>query len=530
MTAARRLLASRGLWLASLTTWLLLLVLPSATTFTTTYSWDASPYYLLLATLWTLVFLRLVFGLRGFFVVTYPLALFSALFLGADYLRSANLLELALVSTGMRWEEVLDAVGPYVVPMAACALVLLLPVIVAWHRPPTWKARPWALLSSAAIGLLLFAIAPASFLRAWPANLLSLSVASWMGKAEFIATALPWAPLNPRSRGASWNARRAMAAPPGNETYVLVIGEGLRADRLKACGHSRPVAMTKPAIVYCDVMAGSSSTHTAVPLLVSRDMPGSTIRVSSDATFLKAFEESGFRTYWLSVQGASIAWPDAQVEKYADVRGTDRDDLLPLLGEALAEPASRKLIVIHAYGAHAPYCSRYKPAEALVRVDCASAGPVMTYEKRDLWRDAYDNAAAESLAFVDAVITELESLPGQAFLAYTPDHGENLMDDERRLFAHSLKEPTRFDTRVPFIFWASGEWQTANAAKWAKLQSQSAIPAMHADLVPTLLGAASIEYVDKRREPVDLTRSAPATRTRLVLQRLGVTVDGDRLR
>src|SRR5204863_6675171 len=146
--------------------------------------------------------------------------------------------------------------------------------------------------------------------------------------------------------------------------------------------------------------------------------------------FMTAFEQAGFRRYGLARQGAPLAWPDAQVERTAYVRGTDREGLLPVVRAALDEPAPRKLVVVHAYNAHAPYCTRYAAPGAVAPTgDCASLGTVMTYEKRDAWRDAYDNAVAESLAFLDALIAELEKHPGQAFLAYTPDHGENLMDD-----------------------------------------------------------------------------------------------------
>jgi glucan phosphoethanolaminetransferase (alkaline phosphatase superfamily) len=525
----------RWLWLACLYAWLIVLVLPSSTTFTSTYSWDASPHYLLTVTLWLFAFAWLTLGPRGFFVATYPLAVFSIFFLGADYLRGANLLELAMVSGGVMAHEAYDALRPYFVPMAAVALALAGPVVIAWrrvHPPPRGGPARVVLVGGVALaGIALFAGAPATFLRAWPINVLSLGVASTLGRTEFIATALPWAPVNPRKPGATWSALRAGPAPSPTETYILVIGESVRADRLKACGNPRPVAMATPAIVYCDVMALSSSTHTAVPLLVSRELPGGSIRVSQDATFMKAFQESGFRTYWISLQGPTIAWPDAQVERYGYVRGTDREDLMPMIRAALEEPAPRKLLVIHAYNAHAPYCMRYKPPGQVVPTgDCAAMGMAMTWEKREVWRDSYDNAVAESLAFLDALIAEVESRAGHAFLAYTSDHGENLMDDDRRLYAHSLREPTRFDTRVPFIFWANDAWRSANSVKWERLQANAGTMAMHSDLVPTMLGAASIAYAEPRHGPVDLTRAAPGKRTRWVLQRLGVTVDGDTLK
>jgi glucan phosphoethanolaminetransferase (alkaline phosphatase superfamily) len=531
---SRRLGSNRWIWAACLYSWLLLLVLPSATTFTSSLVWDASPHWMLASTLWTFALLWLLLEVRWFFILSYPLVLFGAIAIAADFLRSANLLELIMVAGGFEWHEAFHTMRPYFVPIAICALALLVPVFAAngrtGGRAMTGRARVALLVLLAVAGVALASFARATFLRAWPINLASLSVASMTGNVEFLATALPWAPRNPRDARATWEARRAAVPSASHETYVLVIGESVRADRLAACGGPRPVRMTQPAIVYCDVTAASSATHTSVPLLVSREMPGSSLRVSTDATFLRAFEESGFRTSWFGVQPANVAWPDANVSKYVRIGDTDRDDLLPLLRSALSEPQPRKLIVLHAYNAHFPYCSRYKPEEALLRVDCGRIGRAPTRETRQQWLDVYDNAVAESLAFLDAIASELQAHPGESFLAYTSDHGENLLDDERELFTHALKFPTPYDIRVPVIFWANDAWKGTHAEQWRALESHRGTKAMHADLVPTLLGAAGIQYAERRREVADLTRAAPPQRTRWALKRLGERVDADTLR
>jgi glucan phosphoethanolaminetransferase (alkaline phosphatase superfamily) len=523
-----------SVWRLGLWPWIALLLLPSATTFTTALSWDADPYLISLCTLWFVAFAWVLAGPRWFFAATYPFALLAAIVLGADFLRQANLLELLLARPN--WDESRAAIGPYLVPIAAAAIVLALPVWICVRSAPQAPPRPGfrrtALALLVVVGIALAALLPATFMRAWPLNFLGLGVASATGHPELLSTALPWAPINPRSPKATWSAQRAAAAPRAAETYVLVVGESVRADRLHACGNPRPVAPERDAIVYCNVMSGSSSTFTSVPLLVSREMPGSTIRVGTDATFLRAFEEAGFRTYWLSVQVESVAWPDANVSHFRQPVGSDRAILIPLLREVLREPHARKAIVLHSYDAHFPYCARYAPKDAVAAVDCARLGSLPTRETREAWLASYDNALAEGLRFLDAVYAELDTTAaGEAFVAYTPDHGENLLDDERNLFAHSLKMPTRMDTRVPAIFWANAAWRGRNPAKWQGLEAHRAVPAMHADVVPTLLGAADIRYSEPRREVVDLTRAQPpANRKRLVMKRLGEVVDGDDLR
>src|SRR5690606_30603326 len=100
-----------------------------------------------------------------------------------------------------------------------------------------------------------------------------------------------------------------------------------------------------------------------------RDQPGLRERVPHDASVLKAFEAVGFETFWFGVQERSIAWPDAMNQVFEPTPRLDRDALLPLLDAALARPAARKLIVLHAYNAHAPYSDRYRAELAPFRTE-----------------------------------------------------------------------------------------------------------------------------------------------------------------
>ena len=513
--------------------WMALLLLPSATIFSTAHSWDADPRLLLAITAAYLALLWLIAGSGWFFLVTLPLAFFGLVAISADLLRNANLLEIALLSGHIDPHEAYDAFAPYFMPMGIALAVLIACVVAAFRAPlPMPAARIRLGVAGVLAGMLGLAalIEPATLLRAWPMNVASLQVARAIGRPDFIATALPWAPVNPRAKNATWSATRTEAAPE-RETYIIVVGESVRADQLAACGGNAALRLPPEAIVYCDVTSGSSSTHTSVPLLLSREMPGGTLRVSTDATVLRAFAEAGFKSYWLGVQGPTIAWPDADVERYARTQSTTRRDLMPMLREALSDPAPRKVIVLHTYDAHFNYCDRYDAETAPLPVDCKTLGNVPTRATREPWLAAYGNAIAEMISFLGAVTRELELGGGESFLVYTSDHGENLFDDERGLFNHSLKDLTRYDTRVPMIFWASSSWRGQRTRKASALARHRSVRAMHADLVPTVLGAAGIQYRDSRPDVADLTREDPPhPRIRWASPRLGEAVDADQLR
>lgn len=202
--------------------WILMLMLPAATTQSAWHAWDVAPVYLWLASCWSIVVLRLVVPSGRFFVLTYPIALAGLICLAADVLRNVNLLELALHWRTFTAEEVRVVLRPYVAWIALGAAGLAL---VAWSgmrldaRRPPWPAmRRWVV---AAVGTAsLAAMAPASvWARAWPLNGVLLA-ASAIGDAPWLTLrAAPQdASTSPRDPAASWQAVRAVA-PQSAEVY-----------------------------------------------------------------------------------------------------------------------------------------------------------------------------------------------------------------------------------------------------------------------------------------------------------------------
>ncbi|TWO66668.1 sulfatase-like hydrolase/transferase [Caenimonas sedimenti] len=509
MTALHRVL---------LAIWLGLLLLPNLTVASLANTWHAPEWQLAAVGCWMAALLWTALPRRLFLVVTFPLLWAGIAVVAADALRGANVLELVAVWYTFRAGEVQAALAPYRLALAATGLALCALIALLWRRPPGPGPRRKQLAAVLVTGAVLAVALPAhSWREAWPA---ALAGAVLEGQAGDSGIALPDAPdfrASPRPRTASWEARREQP-PAAAETYILVIGESVRSDRIPGCG-GLPLVTAPPAgaLLFCDMLAGSSSTHTSVPLLVSRALPGSRDRVPRDATLLKAFEEVGFETFWLAVQERAIAWPDARNQVYDPAPKLDRAALLPLLDAALARPEPRKLIVLHAYNAHAPYRDRYVGPQAPFPV----AGPAHSGEA--LWND-YDNAIDESMRFLREVAQRLQAQPGEAFLFYTPDHGENLFDDARGLQHHALRVPTLWDTIVPGIAWANAGWRAAHGAKWKTLADNQRAPVMHMDVAPTLLGAAGIRYEEPRRLPVDLTARAVPPRTRFTQVRAGHTM------
>ena len=509
--------------------WLVLLLLPNLTIAAQANAWEAPRWQLVATSLWMAVFAWLALPRRPMLALTFPLVISGLVVLGADLLRSVSVLDLLAVSYTFSREEVVDALGPYVWPMAAAVAAVLALATVLWRvpTPRPFGSHPALAIAALAGAALAVALPAESWRSAWPSALAGAVVESQTGDLGIGLPDRADVRVSPRDRSETWHASRDVA-PAAQETYVLVIGESVRSDRIPGCG-GRPEVTPPPAgsVVYCDVLSGSSSTHVSVPLLVSRDLPGASNRVPRDATLLKAFEAVGFETFWLSMQERSIAWPDARNQAFEGRGGLDRHILLPMLERALAQQEQRKVIVLHAYNAHSPYRDRFDPKMAPFKV--LAAGERASSPNERLWND-YDNAIDETMRFLSEVTRRLEAQEGESFLLFTSDHGENMLDDARQLTAHALRVPTLWDTMVPGIAWSNEAWRQRQPERWDTLVANRRAGLMHMDFTPTLLGAAGIRYREPRRAPVDFGAVTVGERPRYTHLGRGRTVSQQQLR
>ena len=517
--------------------WLLLLFAPALTVYSSVNAWDFAPYSLLCVSGWVIGGSRLLLPATAFYWASLPFQWLGIVATTSSLLRNVDVLELALMLRTFPSTQIESALAPYLLPASGLAVALgvlaHLSARVDTSPPPLARRRSAAILLALGCGLALW-IPGLLWLRAWPLNAVAVAVASASGSSALDSLLFPENSLsNPRPADEDWRATRVpVAGEVTRETFVLVIGESVRADALRECG--APAAMprmTSDALVACNVTAGSDATHTSVPLMVSRDLPGLQRRVPADATFLKAFERVGFHTYWLASQDATIAWPDAQTVQAVSAPGLDADVLNAPFDVMLADPHPRRAIVLHTQDAHSPYCDRISQHVAQPFTNaCARLGNLPTADTLADWKAVYGNAVSTSMSFLGGVIARLEREPGAVFLIYSPDHGEALLDDHRQIYGHAMRHPTRWDVQVPAIFWANAAWRKAHPEAWRHLKANLTAPLMHADLVPTLLGAAGIRYQDGRRGVFDLTSTeVPAERSRVVQRSLGKTATWDQL-
>ena len=321
------------------------------------------------------------------------------------------------------------------------------------------------------------------------------------------------------------------------EVYVMVVGETARAHNFSLYGYPRdtnPLLSKTPGIIaFPDAMTQSNTTHKSVPMLLSAASAENFERLFHEKGILAAFKEAGFHTVFISNQQPNHSFIDFLGEQadehyflkteYAS-KGNHYDaDLLQKLDEILPEADAslsdhyryRKLfVVLHTYGSHFNYQERYPRSFAYFKPDSRSEAKP---ENRQDLLNAYDNtirytdyilhgiverlqkwekvqakALAKTQAKTQAKTDGVYSQPTSAML-YTSDHGENIFDDDRRLFLHAAPKASDYELHVPFIIWTSEGFGKQYPNAWKALgenrtkQVQTSLSAFH-----TMLGIGGI--------------------------------------
>ena len=283
------------------------------------------------------------------------------------------------------------------------------------------------------------------------------------------------------------------------EVYVMVVGETARAHNFSLYGYPRntnPLLSKTPGIkAFPNATTQSNTTHKSVPMLLSAASAEDFERLFHEKGILAAFKEAGFHTVFISNQQPNHSFIDflgeqADEHYFLKTREASKgnhydtgnhydagnhydeellkklDEILPLAdASSSAHYRYRKLfVVLHTYGSHFNYQERYPRSFAYFKPD--SRSEAKSENRRDLL-NAYDNTIRYTDYILHGIVERLQKWEGvqaktdgvydqpTSAMLYTSDHGENIFDDDRRLFLHAAPKASDFELHVPFIIWTS---------------------------------------------------------------------------
>ncbi|MEN9866797.1 MAG: hypothetical protein RL748_2387, partial [Pseudomonadota bacterium] len=311
-------------------------------------------------------------------------------------------------------------------------------------------------------------IEPEEFAQAWPYGLMTRGI-DFYKERQYLAD------LSRKSRDFKFGARQEKASTTP-EVVVMVIGESARYDRWSLNGYERNtnplLSQEKNLITLPDVITSVAATRLSVPVILSRKPAIQSLKDGfSEKSFLTAYKEAGFKTWWLSNQisfghfdtPVSVFAKEADVLQFLNLGGFTNDSnfdqvLLSPFSNALRDPAPKKLIVLHTLGNHWNYSHRYpkhfdKWQPSLFGVN----KPAYTDLKiKPALNNSYDNSILYTDWFLAQVIDNLKKTQQLSSMMYVADHGQTLYDGTCNLAFHGHN--TQFEFHVPAMIWYSDQY------------------------------------------------------------------------
>lgn len=280
------------------------------------------------------------------------------------------------------------------------------------------------------------------------------------------------------SRDFAYNAKNDRPESE-RQLYVLVVGETSRADSWQLAGYQRPtnprLSLRKKNMVMLDhAMSESNTTHKSVPLMLSPlDSRDYEDKIYSVKGIISAFKEAGFATAYVSNQERNHGFIDffgeeadtcLFIKDHPELFDHNANDLVMNnpIDSIIENAADRQLIVVHTYGSHFDYSSRYDDRfrkflpDEIGTPDAANRESIV---------NAYDNTLLVTDAFLDNLIASVERHGGEGAVLYAADHGEDIFDDSRHLFLHASPCPSYYQLHVPMFAWFSDDYATVHQDK-----------------------------------------------------------------
>ena len=305
-----------------------------------------------------------------------------------------------------------------------------------------------------------------------------------------------------RKQRATYEFLATKPASSEKEIYVLVIGESSRPQNWSLFGYPRdttPHMRKTPGVVPLpEVLTTAPHTDVAVPSMLSLESIEHWASIVAKKSIVQAFNDVGFRTYWLSAQGAD-SWAglipqiaaESRRRRYFDA-GYDG----AMLGEmrsvlADAKSTDKIFIVLHTKGSHFEYARRYPKEFARFKTAAPNARQALV--------DEYDNSVSYTDWFLGEVIAELNRQGSRSVLVYASDHGENLLDDDRQFLGHALG--TRYDLAAAALVWVSGELARSRPDQIQALRANAGAKLSLSNIAHSMLDVAGIQTkeLDRRQ-------------------------------
>lgn len=276
----------------------------------------------------------------------------------------------------------------------------------------------------------------------------------------------------------------ATSSYPGDETFLVIIGESQNRKHMSAYGYSRdttPWLAAQRANDNFVIMENGYACNTLTMLALSQALREKSQynhkALDKSYSLIDIAKAAGFKTYWISNQAqyGSYNTPITLIANCADEKiwlnsdssasSSYDEKVLPALSSINSK--GKKVIFIHLYGNHWEYNHRY-PHEEYGKFDNSNyAGKVVDLQKLN----AYDNSMYYNDCVTEKIFQYAKQNWNVSSIAYFSDHGEAVVSNNKHI-------PSKYEDdmgTVPVYFYFSDEYIKAHPAIVARTKKNKDI-------------------------------------------------------
>jgi heptose-I-phosphate ethanolaminephosphotransferase len=291
------------------------------------------------------------------------------------------------------------------------------------------------------------------------------------------------------------------------ELHILILGESSSPMRWQLNGYHREttprLSVNENLISFSNAIAEAALTKLSVPLIITRETIKDRLSPNNsvvEKSIVTAFSEAGYKTAWLS--GVQMDTYTGEINDFAHEADTKRfferrHDGVMLQGlKDMLEHLSgndKAFIVMHTQGSHFDYTRRYPESFNQFQSDANAT-------RKQRINNQYDNSILYTDFFIQEVINTAKQFAGVSSVFYTSDHGQNLLDDERKLLGHF--QNNEYDLPTAMIFWGSQQYRDQYPQTYNSLRLNADKKISTHSVFSTLLDIGSIEI-----EGTDMSKS-----------------------
>jgi glucan phosphoethanolaminetransferase (alkaline phosphatase superfamily) len=242
----------------------------------------------------------------------------------------------------------------------------------------------------------------------------------------------------------------------------------------------------------------------AIPMILTRRKPAMAWDAPwHEASILRAMQEAGYETYWISNQQA-IGEFDSPVSMYAyeaehvewlnhaswSAPGSYDGDLIQPLKDALRASGKDLFIVLHMMGSHVKYDYRYP--KAFERWQPTQLSPPGEGSSNERARNSYDNSILYTDHVLARVIGVLKASGAVTALWFESDHGELIPTPTCDKEGHGVGTVPEYE--IPALFWYSDSYRAHFPSRVASLRANAGKRTLSADTFESLVDMAGVTF------------------------------------